>query len=66
VLDTNRAISSVLPCRVSLYEDPSGGTSLVMVPPSILLQMFDEPSLAGVASEVEETLVAILRQAAEA
>lgn len=64
VLDANRLVSAVLPCRISLYENPDGGTTLAMVAPTQLVLLFDEPSLSGVAAEVEASLRAILAQAA--
>jgi len=59
VLTAAPTVSSVLPCRISVYEE-GGGSRLVTVQPSQMMAMFDTPELAGVAQEVEETLRAIL------
>lgn len=59
VLTAAPTVSSVLPCRISVYEE-GGGSRIVTVQPSQMMAMFDTPELAGVAQEVEETLRAIL------
>jgi uncharacterized protein (DUF302 family) len=63
VLTARPEISSVLPCRISAYED-DGGTRLVTVRPTRMIEMFQGAELADVAREVEETLEAILADAA--
>ena len=63
VLDTNIRISTALPCRVSIYVD---GDDVVLetLKPTMLLPMFNEPSLEGTAKEVETAVAEILRAAA--
>lgn len=63
VLDANVKISTVLPCRVSIYAD---GEDVVLqtLKPTMLLPMFDEPSLEGVAQEVEAAIAEIMKEAA--
>lgn len=63
VLDTNIRISTALPCRVSIYVD---GEDVVLetLKPTMLLPMFREPSLGGVAGEVEAAIAEIMREAA--
>jgi uncharacterized protein (DUF302 family) len=64
VLAANMALNMVLPCRVSIYED-KGQTMLGMVPPSDLLPLVSaDPSIAGVAREVEATMKRIIDAAA--
>jgi uncharacterized protein (DUF302 family) len=63
VLDQNMSVSTALPCRISVYEE-SGKTVLATLKPSTLLAMFDTPQLAGVAQEVEATIVKIMKEAA--
>jgi uncharacterized protein (DUF302 family) len=60
VLDQNLAISTSLPCRIAVYE--SGGKVMVAtVKPTVLLDMYpNAESLATVAREVEDTIVAII------
>jgi uncharacterized protein (DUF302 family) len=63
VLDENMSISTALPCRISIYEE-GGKTILASLKPTILLAMFNTPQLKGVAQEVENTIVKIMKEAA--
>ena len=63
VLDQNMSISTALPCRISLYEE-GGKTILATLKPTILLAMFNAPQLEGVAQEVEDTIVKIMKEVA--
>ena len=63
VLDENMSVSTALPCRISIYEE-GGKTILAALKPTTLLAMFNAPQLAGVAQEVETTIVKIMREAA--
>lgn len=63
VLEANMGVSTALPCRISVYEE-DGKTVLATLRPTQLLAMFDAPDLTGVASEVESTLLKIMREAA--
>jgi uncharacterized protein (DUF302 family) len=63
VLDENISASTALPCRISLYEE-GGKTVLATLKPTTLLAMFNTPQLAGIASEVEDTIVKIMKEAA--
>lgn len=65
VLDENMSVSTALPCRISVYEE-DGKTMLATLKPSTLLAMFNTPQLAGVAQEVENTIVKIMNEAASA
>jgi len=65
VLDENMSISTVLPCRISIYEE-GGKTILATLKPTALLSMFNVPQLKGVALEVESTIVKIMKEAASA
>lgn len=64
VLDTNLEISTALPCRISVYEQ-GGVTKLATIKPTALLDLYATPGLKEVAREVEVTLEAIMREAAE-
>lgn len=63
VLDTNIHISTVLPCRVSIFEE---GKSVVLETfrPTMMLQMFREPTLEVIAKEVETVIEEIMNEAA--
>ena len=63
VLNENMSVSTALPCRISMYEE-GGKTVLATLKPTILLAMFNVPSLEPVAQEVEDTLVKIMKEAA--
>ena len=63
VLEENMSVSTALPCRISIYEE-GGRTVLATLKPTTLLAMFHTPQLAGVAQEVEDTLVKIMKDAA--
>ncbi len=63
VLDQNMSISTALPCRISIYEEDSK-TILATLKPTTLLAMFNTPQLEGVAQEVEDTIVKIMKEAA--
>ena len=63
VLDENMSVSTALPCRISIYEE-GGKTVLATLKPTTLLALFNTPQLKGVAQEVEDTIVKIMRAAA--
>ncbi len=63
VLDENMSVSTALPCRISIYEE-GGKTMLATLKPTILLALFHTPQLEGVAREVEDTMVKIMKEAA--
>jgi uncharacterized protein (DUF302 family) len=63
VLDQNMSVSTALPCRISIYEE-GGKTILASLKPTVLLALFNTPQLTGVAQEVEETMVKIMKTAA--
>ena len=63
VLDQNMSVSTALPCRISIYEE-NGKAILATVKPTTLLAMFNTPQLEGVAREVEDTIVKIMKEAA--
>ena len=64
VLDENMSVSTALPCRISIYEE-GGKTVLATLKPTNLLAMFNTPQLEGVAQEVENTIVKIMKEAAK-
>ena len=65
VLEQDMSISTALPCRISVYEE-DGKTILATLKPTTLLAMFNAPQLAGAAQAVEDTIVAIMKQATSA
>lgn len=63
VLEANLEISTALPCRISVYEE-DGRTRLATIKPTAMIALYPNPELRGVAEEVEETLEAIMAEAA--
>jgi len=65
VLENNLELSTVLPCRISVYRAGTGYT-LATVRPTALVEMFHTSGLRPVAEEVERTILAIMQEAAGA
>ena len=63
VLEENMSVSTALPCRISIYAE-DGKTILATLKPTTLLALFNTPQLAGVAQEVEDTMIEIMKTAA--
>ena len=64
VLEKNAEISTALPCRISVYGE---GDEVVIatIKPTAMLAMFGAAGLESVAREVEETISAIMQEAAQ-
>lgn len=63
VLEANGAVSVALPCRISVYRDGNEFRIATLLPTE-LLALFGSPELAPVAKEVEQVMVAMMREAA--
>ena len=63
VLENDAAISTALPCRISVYGRP-GAYKIATLVPTALLQAFGAVGIESVAKEVENDLLAIIREAA--
>lgn len=63
VLEANGAVSTALPCRISVYRR-NGEFRIATLLPTALMSMFSRPELGPVAAEVESTLKAIMSDAA--
>lgn len=63
ILTREMAVSTVLPCRISVYEE-DGAVKLATLLPTNMLNLFAVPELAPVAQEVERDIVAIMDTAA--
>jgi uncharacterized protein (DUF302 family) len=59
------SIATALPCRIAVYEE-DGQTVLATIKPTMLLTMFNSPSAAPVALEVEATMIRIMEEAGRA
>lgn len=64
VLEQNMSLSTMLPCRISLFEQ-DGKTVLATLKPTELVKLFNEPNLQSVAAEVEDALVQIMTDATQ-
>lgn len=63
VLEANPAISTALPCRISVYR--SGDVcKLATILPTATLGLFQTPGLDDVARDVENHICAMMREAA--
>lgn len=61
VLNESIAISTALPCRISVYEE-GGRTILATIKPTALLALFEVPGAAAAAQEVEDTMLRIMEE----
>ncbi|HUX11296.1 MAG TPA: DUF302 domain-containing protein [Terriglobia bacterium] len=64
VLEKNAEISTALPCRISVYGE-GDGVVLATLKPTVMLSLFKTDGLESVAKEVEETIFAIMQEAAQ-
>ena len=63
VLEANGAVSTALPCRISVYRSGESYKLATILPTSIM-RMVDAPGLEAVAQEVEHVVVAMMQEAA--
>jgi len=63
VLEANGAVSTALPCRISVY-GTEGDYSLSTLLPTALMKMFASPELEPVAQEVEAVIKTMMKDAA--
>jgi len=63
VLEANGAISTALPCRISVYRS-GAGYKLATLLPTAVLAMFGNPELEPVAREVEDVILAMMKESA--
>jgi uncharacterized protein (DUF302 family) len=62
VLDADGAISTALPCRISVY-GCAGRYTLATMRPTEMMKAFDSPELAPVAREVERVILEMMQDA---
>jgi uncharacterized protein (DUF302 family) len=63
VLDADGAISTALPCRISVYSS-KGQNTLATMRPTEMIKAFGNPALEPVARQVEDVIVQMMREAA--
>jgi uncharacterized protein (DUF302 family) len=62
VLDANGAVSTALPCRISIYGSPGSYTLATMLPTE-MMKAFGDPAIEPVAREVEDVILQMMREA---
>lgn len=62
VLDSDGAVSTALPCRISVYGSPGHYTVATMLP-TVMMKAFENPAMEPVAEEVEKNIVAMIDEA---
>jgi uncharacterized protein (DUF302 family) len=62
VLQANMAISTVLPCRISVYED-GGKVTVASLRPSAVLSLFGNPEIQPIAQQIEDAIIRIIDSA---
>ncbi len=63
LLDADGAISTALPCRISVYGSPKEYT-LATMRPTEMMKAFANPEIEPVAREVEEVILQMMQDAA--
>jgi uncharacterized protein (DUF302 family) len=63
VLETDGVLSAALPCRIAVYGRP-GAYELVTMLPTEMLAGFNRPEVAGIAREVEDVMVTMMKDPA--
>ncbi len=63
VLEANGAVSTALPCRISVY-GKEGAYTIATIRPTALMSIFGEPGLEAAANEVERVVKGIMEDAA--
>lgn len=63
VLEANGAVSTALPCRISIYR-AGEVNKLATLLPTALMKLFGSAELEPVAQEVEQVIVAMMQEAA--
>ena len=63
VLDADGAVSTALPCRISVFGSANEHT-LATMRPTVMMKAFANPEIEPVAREVEEVMLQMMRDAA--
>ena len=62
-LEANGAVSTALPCRISVYGNP-GAYKIATILPTAMMSVFGTPGVDEVAIEVETDIVAMMKESA--
>jgi uncharacterized protein (DUF302 family) len=63
VLESNMAISTALPCRISVYQGRDGTTEVATILPTAMIGLYGSDDLNAVAQDVEDNIVAMIEDA---
>ena len=63
VLEQNPSIFSVLPCRIFMYEEDNRTVLATLKPTTLLAEMFHIQQLPEADQQVEDSIIAIMKQA---
>ena len=63
VLETNPAMSTALPCRISMYRE-NGILKLATIRPTAMIELYGQYGLEEVANEIEDSIKAVMDSAA--
>lgn len=63
VVEKNSSIFSVLPCRIFMYEEDNRTVLATLKPTTLLSEMFHTQQLPEADQQVEDTIIAIMKQA---
>lgn len=64
VLESDMAISTALPCRISVYQE-GPKVKLATIKPTALIEQFGRPNLRPVAEEIERLIFEMMDEAAK-
>jgi uncharacterized protein (DUF302 family) len=59
VLQANMSISTVMPCRISVYQE-SGKVNIATLKPSAVLSLFGNPEIQPIAEQMEDVIIRII------
>jgi uncharacterized protein (DUF302 family) len=62
--EQNASIFTVLPCRIFVYAEDDKTVLATLKPTTLLAAMFDAPRLPKADQEVEDSIIAMMKQAA--
>ena len=63
VLEQNPSIFSVLPCRIFMYEEDNRTVLATLKPSTLLAELFHTQQLPEADQQVENSIIAIMKQA---
>jgi len=62
ILEVYLSLSTILPCRISVYEE-EGKVRLATIKPTALIEQFGKPTLRPIAEDVEKLIYEMMEEA---